>query len=125
MEPSKQKGRAFWGPPQWHSIHSIAATYTPQKARYFRSFMEALSHLLSCDECCVHLQQNLISFPMDPYLGNNHDVFFWTYMLHDAVNMQHNKHKPNETPKYSPPFDEVKKWYFNALSSECEGCRKL
>lgn len=61
---------------------------------------------------------------MDKYLSNNHDLFYWTYILHDAVNQEHNKHAPKGTSmKYSPPYDDVKARYFKALADYCAECK--
>lgn len=68
---------------------------------------------------------NLKKYPIDKYLCNNHDLFFWTYVLHDAVNQEHNHLKPDEPPKFSPPFDDVKDFYFKALSEECKACQTI
>lgn len=119
-----KKGRSFWGPSQWKSLHSIATTYKPCNAKAFKEYVNALKYLLPCDKCCTHLTDNLKKFPVDQYLGNNHDLFFWTYLLHDAVNQAHNTHYKNETPKYSPPYDEIKAYYFNALTEACDDCQK-
>jgi hypothetical protein len=122
--PIKQKGRGFWGPPQWTALHSIAAAYKPCKKQAFKNYIEALCFLLPCDKCCEHLTNNLTKYPLDPYLGNNHDLFFWTYLLHDAVNQAHNIHKKvGDPPKYSPPFDDVKAYYYRALGEDCTDCQ--
>ncbi|HMP29318.1 MAG TPA: ERV1/ALR-related protein [Saprospiraceae bacterium] len=118
----KSKGRDFWGPCQWKSLHSIAASYKPCNAHAFLNYVNSLSYLLPCEQCCQHLGQNLKKFPVEPYLGNNHDLFFWTYLLHDAVNQSHNKDRPNEPKKYSPSFDEIKNYYFKAITGSCQDC---
>ena len=124
MQKSVQKkGRAFWGPPFWVSIHSTAAAYKPEKAAAFKRFIQSLPELLPCEECCKNLAANLVKHPVDNYLRNNHDLFMWSYILHDAVNQEHNHRKPREPAKYSPPYDQVKMFYFKALSEECKECQ--
>lgn len=118
-----KKGRDFWGGPCWRMIHSFAATYQPHKERAFRTFMKCLTELLPCEVCSAHLKQNLLTFPMDTYLTNNEQLFFWTYTLHDLVNKFHNQHSPNEIPKISPPYDQEKSKYFKALSQACDSCK--
>ena len=119
----QKKGRGFWGPPHWTCIHSDAAAYKPEKAVAFKTLMYCLPELLPCEECCANLKKNLAKYPIDGYLRNNHDLFLWTYILHDAVNQEHNHMKPREPPKYSPPFEQVKQFYFKALAEECKACQ--
>jgi hypothetical protein len=77
---------------------------------------------MPCKECGEHLVQNLENLDVRTYLTNNHDLFFFTYVLHDMVNQQHNIHKPDEPKKVSPNFDDVKAEYFRALVAECQVC---
>jgi len=119
-----KKGRAFWGPHYWTVIHSIAASYRPEKATAFMNFIHSLTFLLPCDQCRENLKANLAKYPPEPYLRNNNDLFFWTYLLHDAVNQEHNREKPTEPKKYSPPFENVKKFYYSALGEDCKACDK-
>jgi hypothetical protein len=117
-----KRGRDFWGPSEWTSLHTKAAVYKPEKAQAFKNYINALPDLLPCEECGRHLAANLKKYPVDNYLGNNHDLFFWTYILHDAVNQQHNTYKPDEPKKYSPEFEKVKRFYFKALGEDCKVC---
>jgi hypothetical protein len=119
------KGRDFWGPSFWKTIHCAAAAYKPESAHAFQCFVNSMTELLPCDECRGHLKENLIKYPVDNFLNNNHETFFWSYVLHDAVNQQHNHYKPNKPPKISPPFDTVKQYYFEALSEECKACQSI
>lgn len=123
VEGVQKKGRAFWGPPFWNSIHSVAAAYKPERAEAFKRFVHSLPELLPCEECCKNLTENLKKYPVDGYLRNNHDLFLWSYILHDAVNQEHNHKKPREAPKFSPPFESVKLFYFKALSEDCKACQ--
>ena len=118
------KGRDFWGPPTWTTLHSFAAAYKPENAEALDQLIAVLPLLLPCDECGEHLESNLARYPVKRYMRNNHDLFFWTYLLHDAVNQQITR-TPGRSPKYSPPFDTVKAIYFRALSSECQTCSTL
>lgn len=120
-----KKGRDFWGPPEWASLHAKAAVFRPEKAQAFLAYIYALPDLIPCEECGNHLRENLKKLPPERYLGSNHDLFFWSYTLHDFVNQQHNKYKPHEPPKYSPPYDKVKQYYFSALGSDCKVCNSV
>lgn len=121
-----KKGKEFWGEPVWTSIHSFAAVYKPEHAASFKAFINSLVYLLPCEACRQHLSQHLKRIPMDKYLSNNHDLFYWTYILHDAVNQEINKHASRGSPlKQSPPYDEVKNKYFKALSDYCSECKAV
>ena len=107
-------GKDFWGKSVWMTIHSQSVTYTPDKAEAFKSFISSLTKLLPCKDCQKHLKENLQKYPIDYYLDNNDNLFFWTYLLHDAVN--------KSVGKKSPKFDIVKKQYYDALQEECANC---
>ena len=122
---SIKRGRDFWGPSFWATIHSAAAAYKPEYQTDFVSFMNTMSSILPCDKCKVHLKTNLRTYPIENYLKNNHDLFFWTYLLHDTVNEYHNKTHPHATPKKSPQYETIKKYYFKALGEECKACQTI
>jgi hypothetical protein len=116
------KGKAFWGPPIWTTVHILAATYKPETREAFVSFLWSLTKLLPCDECKSNLIKKLQSIPIEQYLSNNHDAFFLTYILHDSTNEHISDQHPNYPPKESPRYDDIKAFYFNALSQECKEC---
>lgn len=105
----------FWGPSLWRTIHCICAKYTPDKSEQFLTFIYNLADLLPCPKCGVHLSKNLQKFPPHRYLGSNHDLFFWSWILHDTVNGQ--------CGKKSISFVDAKDEYFSAFES-CKGCDK-
>jgi hypothetical protein len=118
---SPSKGKDFWGPPVWRTIHIFAASFRPQHSQAFLNFAYSLEELLPCEECRAHLKENLKVLPPEKYLSNNHTLFFWSYALHDMVNQQHNLHSKGKK-KRSPPYDEVKNDYFKALVGDCKVC---
>ena len=119
-----KKGKDFWGEPVWITIHSFAAVYKQENASSFKAFMNSLPNLLPCEACRQHLSQHLKRFPMDKYLSNNHDLFYWTYLIHNEVNKEHNKHAAQGVAlKTSPPYDDVKNKYFKALAEYCSECK--
>jgi len=120
-----KKGKDFWGSPAWTTLHSFAAAYRPEKRQSFLNFVKAFPDLLPCDECGEHFRLNLQRIPVENYMKTNSELFFWTYLLHDLVNQQISKHKPASQRKRSPPFDEVKDYYFRALSNDCQVCSTL
>jgi hypothetical protein len=109
------KGKDFAGPSGWNDLHCKATTYTPDKEKYALMLVnEVIPNLFSCAVCRTHWSQLIKEMPVEPYLGNNHDFFFWTYLAHDYVNQQ--------VGKVSPPYLEVKTMYFKALGEECGDC---
>lgn len=121
---AEKKGREFVGPTVWSTIHSFAAGYTPDKAECFKKFITCTFMLFPCDECRGHAFENLRTLPLDNYLANNHDLFYWTYIFHDTVNQQWNKRNPDKPMKISPNYDDIKNYYFSALESDCSACRR-
>ena len=107
--------RGFWGPSVWKTIHSMAAAYDPSNKSAYGMFVNSLPDLLPCQQCREHLKENLKKLPVELYLDNRHNLFFWSYVLHDTVN--------KSLGKTSPPYDQVKKEYFDAVGSECSKCK--
>lgn len=109
------KGKDFWGPSIWKTIHSLAAAYEPHQRKQYKNFIYTLPSILPCKQCRHHLAQNLNKLDIDNYLDNNHNLFLWSYFLHDLVNRQLNK--------ISPPYDKVKEIYFKGMGPECKSCK--
>lgn len=118
---SPATGKFFWGPPVWTTIHILAATFRPENADAFKTFLECLTKLLPCEECKRNLRAKLDTVPPDAYLSNNNDAFFYTYLLHDLANEQISSVNPS-TPKESPDFDSTKNFYFRGLGQACKEC---
>jgi hypothetical protein len=125
IKSGSKKGKAFWGEPYWITIHCACAAYLPERKREYLTFFSVLPFLLPCEECAAHLVENLKKISPEQYMSSNHDLFFWSYIIHDQVNRDHNIHKPDEPAKSSPPFEDVKNIYFRALSDECNACRRI
>ena len=86
---------SIWGPPFWLSIHITALAYskTPSYAekKAAKEFFESLQFILPCPICREHLKEHLKKFPITPHLDRREDLFKWTIMLHNEVNMSLNK----------------------------------
>lgn len=122
MEKSQNtKGKHFWGDPLWKTLHIFGATLRPENAHWFRQLLECYGELIPCESCKKNFKYKLEHFPPEVYLTNNHDAFFYTYLLHDLVNSSITNENPN-APKISPKYDDIKSDYFSALSQECKGC---
>lgn len=110
------KGKDFAGPCGWTNLHCMATTYTVDKEKYARMYVnEVIPNLFSCNSCRLHFAELLKEIPVEGYLGGNHDFFFWTYLAHDRVNQR--------VGKVSPPYTEVKLKYFSSLGEECGNCQ--
>lgn len=116
-------GRAFWGPPYWDVLHTAAACFSPEpeKIEGVLELLSSYTKIIPCSECRTHFKQHLRDHPVDLYLGDCHQFFFWTYLIHDLVNIEYTKHHP-DTPKKSPRYEDAKTKYFNAMGVECKGC---
>jgi hypothetical protein len=84
-----------WGPFFWHTIHITALAY-PKNPSYgdkkaAKEFFESLQFLLPCPICKEHLKVHLMKFPITPHLDRRDDLFKWTVMLHNEVNISLNK----------------------------------
>ena len=117
-----KRGKDFWGPHIWHTIHILALTLKPGDGRYFVQFLESLTHLLPCEECRENLRKKLVELPPERYVTNNYDAFHYTYMLHDKAN-KHISSMPGAPLKVSPAFEEVKRMYITSLGDDCKSCR--
>lgn len=107
--------KKFWGPCFWRTIHAFAASYRPipEVRTAFRQFIYSLIGVIPCTTCRQHYSENLRQIPLtDNYLKDAHNLFLWSYHLHDLVNKQ--------LGKVSPPFEVVKAQYFN--EQVCSSC---
>lgn len=117
------KGKEFVGPPTWSLIHSLAAAYDPSQSQAFKVFMNSMVTLFPCKECRKNLKKKLeVTIPMDNYLGSREDLFLWTYIIHDMVNQHINKYHPDKKQKTSPPYSQIRQFYFEKLGDECKEC---
>ena len=118
---ASQSSKDFIGPPAWTVLHSFAAAYTPDQRQAFTRFVQSLGLLFPSPVCRKNLQKKLTVLPLEPYLGNRNDLFFWTYCIHDMVNQAITASDP-ATPKKSPPYDQVKSAYFQKMGEVCDDC---
>lgn len=97
----------------WASIHVLTVTLHFENIRYYKRMLEVLSELLP-ERDGEYIKYFLQKYPIDPYLRNNQDAFFYSYMMHDVMN--------KKLGKKSPPYIDVKIHYFSALKQECIEC---
>ena len=103
------------GPSKWAVLHGAAAAYKPEHRVQFKSLLYtfANSNFDAVDAKPTFLDL-LKTYPVDDYLYNNHVLFLYVYILHDAIN--------KKLGKTSPTFEDVRNYYFSALGEECKAC---
>lgn len=114
-------GRCAWGPVVWDSLMIFATTYTPEKKSAILAYLNSLKHLLPCDFCRTHFEENITKIlPItDSDLKSNETLMAYIYRLHDLVNKQINAynlaHGIHAEPKKSPPYPEVRDYWIRKL----------
>jgi len=121
LPPTVKMGKDFWGPPVWATIHILAATLKPENSADYVQFLWLLTKLLPCDVCKINLAAKLQKIPPEKYMTNNRDAFFYSYLIHDLANRHISEHTGQV--KVSPPFDDVKAYYFTHIGEDCEECK--
>lgn len=113
---NKISDKNFWGPYVWRALHSMAAVYKPEYKVYFKQLIYSLPGILpETGGSKQRFIENLKILPLtDEYLLDNHNLFLWTFLLHDLVNKQ--------LGQISPPFEKIKNLYFN--EKFCASCGK-
>lgn len=115
--------KSFWGPAYWRMLECSAASFDPKNRQVFKMMLYSLTELLPCDECKEHYKMNLANLNIDKYLDSRENAFLLIYILHDTVNQQINLAHPENPPKKSPPFDQVKEFVFKNIG-DCKACKK-
>ena len=92
----KTEDSKFWGPPVWATIHILTVTLRSEDSNNYEKMMRLFTFLLPCQTAKSNLSELLKLYNIQPYLRNNHDAFFYSYMMHDFIN--------KKIGKVSPPF---------------------
>lgn len=110
-----KKGRDAWGPKGWFTIHFLTYIFVISAANidWFCKFLEALKHLLPCDQCCQNLNYKIQKVPPRGYLVKPGGAFTLGYIYHDMANKDITIKNPDKPAKISPPFEEVKRTFSN------------
>ena len=88
---NSKKGKAFWGPMIWGTMHSMAISYspTPVNKKAFIDFLNSLLFLLPCKECRKHFIDTISSNPItEDILSSAKKLFLWTVSIHNTVNLR-------------------------------------
>lgn len=89
-----RKGKMFWGPLIWGSMHSMAISYEPSPSTgpaytrlAFENFIKSIVFLLPCKECREHFVAHLTHIPLtDDDFKSPLTLFRWTWKIHNMVN---------------------------------------
>lgn len=82
---------SVWGPPLWHSLHTISFNYpvnpTKRDIENYYNYFKNLKYVLPCKYCRINLKSNLKKIPLRKSTFKNRDSLSrWVYNLHETVN---------------------------------------
>ena len=82
---------AVWGPPMWHSLHTISFNYpvnpTKEDKDNYHNYFKSIIHVLPCRYCRENLKKNLKTLPLKKAVFKNRETLSrWVYELHEVVN---------------------------------------
>lgn len=85
-----------WGPPLWHSLHTISFNYpvnpTKEQKQQYYAFFTSLQWVLPCKYCRDNFKKNLEKLPLNTIvLANRYNFSKWLYDMHNLVNTNLNK----------------------------------
>ncbi len=97
----------------WHVLFTLAALVKDNTALDFKLMFLFLINTMSGK----HPEYNafLKKYPMDSYLRNNKDTFFYTFLFYSDIYK-----KKGVAP---PPYLKVKASYFAGVGEECRDCK--
>lgn len=108
-----EDGYEFWGPYMWSVIHTFGATLSAHSSEYFTDFLLLLPKVIPSRG--NRLNDALMAVPPMPYMKNNNDAFYYTYLLQ--------KRFDELSAVKGPEFIELKTLYFRSLGEECSQCK--
>ena len=117
---------AIWGPPMWHSLHTVSFNYPikpskEDKENYF-TYFKSLKHILPCKYCRDNLKKNLKSIPLNKSVFKNRDTLSrWVYNLHEHINQMLNK---NSGLSYEDVRNRYEHFRARCLKTENKNPRK-
>jgi hypothetical protein len=87
---------SIWGPPLWHSLHTISFNYpikpTKEIKKYYLDFFTNLQYILPCKYCRDNYIINLKNSPINAKVLKNRESFSrWLYDMHETINTNLNK----------------------------------
>jgi hypothetical protein len=87
----------------WKGIHIIGTTFDSTSNKLaFKCFFYSLANLIPQGR--EYMYQFIKEYPIDNYVSTNSRAFYWTYLLHEFINIQLGKN-------YSFTFEDAKELY--------------
>lgn len=106
----------IWPRSMWRTIHSCAAgADTSTKKHYFKIWIQALGHLIPCEECREHFAKVVEKYGIDNYMDPNVSLLKFTWLVHNDVNHRLGKQKIH--------WDVVQTFYLGQESSCDTSCQ--
>ena len=75
-----------WGPRTWVYTHTVAQNYSPDYKNIYKNFFVGLGDILPCKYCRASYSEFIQELPIDGFLGNQEDLTYWFYEIHNKVN---------------------------------------
>jgi hypothetical protein len=81
----------IWGPAMWHYLHTMSFNYpvepTDEDKKWYRTFMESLTHVLPCKYCRQNLAKNYLKLPLtEDVFTSRHTFSLYVFELHELIN---------------------------------------
>ena len=101
----------IWGPPAWTFLHTVTYNYpenpTDDDKRNFYNFFMSLQHVLPCNKCKAHYQQNIQKYDLSESLDSRENLVKWLIDLHNDVNRDNGK----PVWSYSEVYNKYREMY--------------
>ena len=86
----------LWGKFLWEAMHYITMAYPDRPSQRekvdMQQFFLSVGHIVPCEKCRVHYQQNLIKYPLNEHaLSSRYNLINWLRNIHNEVNVMLNK----------------------------------
>ena len=82
---------SVWGPPMWHSLHTISFNYpvnpTLKDKQKYLNFFKSIQHVLPCKYCRENYKKNIKKVRLNlAVMKNRHSLSLWLFKLHEEIN---------------------------------------
>jgi len=82
----------IWGGAAWKFLHTVALAYpanpTAAHKSDYRNFFLSIGNVLPCETCSGNFQEHIKKHNIDNYLGHPHDLFEWTVLIRNEVQIK-------------------------------------
>lgn len=82
---------SVWGPPMWHSLHTISFNYpvnpTRQDKENYLRFFKSIESVLPCRYCRENYKKNIKKVRLNQaVMKNRYTLSLWLFKLHEEIN---------------------------------------